>query len=575
MRLHKGSQACLLLLVHAVGQVVVAVNFKQCLNDIVQNASTTQNFTGLLNGDGDPVSNLSDATSISYSMCASRCRPQQEPFQWPVFSQEFSAWLLPNLALISQLPFGAQYRIDNLMSAVLTVGSPTLAGYSLFITLLNSRWINRRFDHSVNHPNSRFAVSILSSLQQVPLRLHPDRARLSSLIVLPENDSWLRCLAEFVNYTHTWSIASATSIVWVVIAYILTVANSLLDVYANFQSHGEATGSLWLWLIPIVVGWLQLSPKCDFNRLQEAYDRADRHSIPTGAAGVCTGISPAPSHRALVITAREEDVMSPDEFLTPPVFNYSRSLRWAFTAETICLQFEVTSENAHSHLPAHSGSESTEFGTTSGTDDGDRRGFPQDAVMYCPQSSHWAPGVFTRMAIASCASLALQWGTAGAAIVVAWFTPTVGLGCRSMGYLLYAVISTLIWMMLLMSSILAHHSAAYPRRAPLFSRVALALSHFLRWTGKLLAIINFVLVILACVFQYSNFYDRCFCNSSVFSTRGAAYAVVIETIAQAAQAKAAWIGAIVLACTSASIFLGLVYLLLDTIPSYRSHFSSR
>ncbi|KAG1751847.1 hypothetical protein EDB19DRAFT_1203933 [Suillus lakei] len=132
-----------------------------------------------------------------------------------------------------------------------------------------------------------------------------------------------------------------------------------------------------------------------------------------------------------------------------------------------------------------------------------------------------------------------------------------------MGYLLYGVISTLIWMMLLMSSILAHHSAAYSSRESLSPRIALALSHCLRRTGKLLAIINFVLIILACVFQYSNFYDRCFCNSSVFSRRGAAYAVIIETAAQAAQAKTAWIGALVLACTSASIFLVLVYLLLD------------
>lgn len=190
MRLHKGSRAALLLLVYAAGTVVAAVNFTQCLNDIIQNANATQNLTGLLNGDGDPVSNVSDATSISYSMCTSSCGAGQEPFQWAVFSQEFSAWLLPNLALISQLPFGAQYRLDNLMSAVLTVGSPTLAGYSLFITLLNSRWIKRRFDQLMDYPNSRFVLSILSSLQQVPLRLHPDRVRLPSLIILPENDSW-------------------------------------------------------------------------------------------------------------------------------------------------------------------------------------------------------------------------------------------------------------------------------------------------------------------------------------------------------------------------------------------------
>jgi hypothetical protein len=51
---------------------------------------------------------------------------------------------------------------------------------------------------------------------------------------------------------------------------MLTVANSLSDVYSDVQSNGEATGSIWLWLIPIVVGWLQLSPKCDFDHLQAA-----------------------------------------------------------------------------------------------------------------------------------------------------------------------------------------------------------------------------------------------------------------------------------------------------------------
>ncbi|KAG1816879.1 uncharacterized protein BJ212DRAFT_181309 [Suillus subaureus] len=573
MHFHKGSQACLLLLVHAV-MIVAGVNFTQCLNDIIQSANATKNLSGLLDSDGHPVSSVANATSISYSLCTSHCGTGQEPFQWSVFSQEFSAWLLPNLALISQLPFGAQYRVDNLMSALLTVGSPALAGYSLFITLLNSRWINRRFNHSVDHPNSRFAVSILSSLQQVPLRFHPDRTHLYSLIALPENDSWWKCLAEFVDYTHTWSIASATSIAWVIIAYILTVANSLSDVYADVQSNGEASGSMWLWLIPIVVGWLQLSPKCDFNRLQAAYERADKHALRTGAADIRTRMPLASSRRALAITAKEEDVMSPDEFLTPPIFNYSRSLRWASTAETICLVFKVASEKAHS-LPSDLGSERAEFDTAIQSDttrDTDDRESCQDPIMYCAQpgeaqSSHWAPGVFTRMAIASCASLALQWGTVGAALLVGWFTPTTEMGCRAMGYLLYGVISTLIWMMLLMSSILAHYSAAYSHRKSLSARVALALSHFLRWMGKLWAVINFFLVVLACIFQYSNFYDRCFCNSSVFSRRGAAYTVIIETAAQAGRAKTAWIVALVLACTSASSFLGVVYLLLDTVPS--------
>ncbi|KAG2075355.1 hypothetical protein BDR04DRAFT_1140078 [Suillus decipiens] len=515
MRLYRGSQTglALLLLMHAAITVVAAVNFTQCLNNIIQDADATHNLTGFLDGDGDPVSNVSDAISISYSMWKSRCGTGQEPFQWSVFSQEFSAWLLPNTALISQLPFGAQYRLDNFMSAVLTVGSPTLAGYSLFIALLNSRWIKHRFD-SVDHYNSRFALCILSSLQQVPLRLHPDHARLRSLILLPENDPWWKFLAEFVDYTRTWSIASASSIAWVIVAYILTIANSLSNVYADIQSSGEATGSMWLWLIPIVVGWLQLSPKCDFKRLQAAYDRADRHSLRIETADIAVQMLPASSRRALAITAKEDDVMSPDELLTPPVFNYWRSLRWASTVDTILMVFKVASD-ARSHPPVH-GSERVRSGIN--IDDRNQHGSLQCAQPNEVQiiSSYWAPGMFTRMVIASCASLALQWGTV-AAFLVGWFTPTTGLGRRTISYLLYGVISTLVWMMLLMSSILAHSSAANPHRVS--ARVASGFS--------------------------------CYCNSSVLSRRGAAYAVIIETTAQAAQDKAAWIGAFVLACTSA------------------------
>ncbi|KAG2123569.1 hypothetical protein DEU56DRAFT_924051, partial [Suillus clintonianus] len=555
-----------LLLAHAMGSVA-RLDFSQCLSGIVENATATQNLTGLLNGNGDPVSNVSDATAITYSLCTSVCGTGQEPFQWPVFSQDFSSWLLPNLALISQLPFGAQYRLDNLMSAVLTVGSPVLAGYSLFITLLNSRWINRRFSQAVDYPNSCFAVSILSSLQQVPLRLHLDRAHFPSLIVLPENDTWWKYFSELVDYTHTWSIASATSITWVVVAFILTLANSPWNDYTNTQADGDATISMWLWLIPIVVGWLQLSPRCDFDRLQSAYDRADQYAR-TGIADTHTGIPPASTRRALAITAMDEDVMSPDELLTPPVFNYSRSLRWAYTAQMIFLMYKAASEKAQARIPVRFGSGWVESNTIKTIHPSNRYGTPQEITAYCAQPdgakhSHWAPGVFTRIFAASCVALALQWGTVGGAVILAYFTPTTGIGCRSLSYLVYAGLSTLVWMLLLMSSILAHYSAAYSRRASLSARAALALSHCLRRMGRLLAIANSIWVVTACIFQYSSFYDTCFCKSSVIGRGKAAYTVIIESTAQAAQVKAAWIGSIVLASGSALIFIGLVNLLLD------------
>jgi hypothetical protein len=136
-----------------------------------------------------------------------------------------------------------------------------------------------------------------------------------------------------------------------------------------------------------------------------------------------------------------------------------------------------------------------------------------------------------------------------------------------MSYLIYGGLSTLIWVLLLTSSILAHYSATYSRRTrePLSARIVMGLSHWLRWTGKLLAIINSAVVVLTSVFQYSSFYDRCYCNSSVFSRGGDAYAVIIETATQAAQSKSAWIGAVALACVSAAAFLGLLNVLVDRI----------
>ncbi|KAG2123584.1 hypothetical protein DEU56DRAFT_917382 [Suillus clintonianus] len=571
MRWHTCSQAlALLLLVHS--RSVVGIDWNQCFTDITANAIATNNLAGLLNLNGDPVSNISDATGISYSLCISFCGSGLH-FQWSAFSQDFSSWLLPYLALISQLPFGAQDRFDNLMSALLTVGSPVLAGYSLIITLLNSRWINRQFRQAVNYPNSGFVVSIVSSLQQVPLGLHSDPIRFASLVILPENDCWWKYFSQMVDYSHsTWSIASGTSIVWVVVSYILSItsyvqSSTSLSGVASNVADGGATGSMWLWLISIVVGWLLLSPKCDFRRLQKAYDQAGQHA----RAGIIHAHPPAFTEKALTITAQDQDVVSPDELLTPPVFNYSRSLQWASTAETIFLAYKTASEKAENRIPVHSDSDSDWVKSDDPKSihpDNRLHGSNEQIIAYCAAQprSRWAPGVFTRMAQASCASLALQWGTVGGAIVIEWFTPTIGMGCRSLGFLVYGVVSTVIWIMLLTSSILAHYSAAYSSSQALPARIALAFSHLLRRMGKLLAIANSIWVIMTCVFQYSYFYDTCYCDSSMISRgRAAGYVTMMETTAQVAETKSAWIGGLVLACTSAAAFVIFVSLFMDTL----------
>jgi hypothetical protein len=152
------------------------------------------------------------------------------------------------LALVSQLPFGSNNRLDNLVSMLLTVGSPTLAAYSLALTVLNGHWIAQRFS-GVSYPNVRNAVRILSSLQQSPLSVNTDGSLLASLVVLHANDEFWEELAVWLNYVHTWfvsclvccvctkrltvlprSISAVASILWVVIAYVFTVVDSFTGI---------------------------------------------------------------------------------------------------------------------------------------------------------------------------------------------------------------------------------------------------------------------------------------------------------------------------------------------------------
>jgi hypothetical protein len=49
----------------------------------------------------------SGPTQITYNQCVETCGGGAGDFKWTMFSQGFGAWLLPWIALIFQLPFGA------------------------------------------------------------------------------------------------------------------------------------------------------------------------------------------------------------------------------------------------------------------------------------------------------------------------------------------------------------------------------------------------------------------------------------------------------------------------------------
>ncbi|KDR77695.1 hypothetical protein GALMADRAFT_65963, partial [Galerina marginata CBS 339.88] len=561
-----------------LAQLASSVNFDQCLASI-----NSMTIDGKLDNHGRPLpASTNNATAITYDLCLSQCGAGHEPFQWPIFSQQFNAWLLPWLALISQLPFGANDLTNNLESMFLTVGSPTLAAYSLALTALNGRWIAKRFWRYRHYANVASAVQVLSSLQQSPLRISSD-AGLDSLIILPQNDQWWQELVKSLQYTHTWSISSGTSIAWVIIAYIFTLIDYFTQsAETNRNTNGGSVGTLWLWLLPIVIGWLYLSPKCDSKRLREAVERVNS-SVHVANTSTGPPIINATQMHAISLDFSTADTARLHESITAPIFNYARFLPWVYAVTLVADKFDsVCDRNLHNDeiAPGITWSKRKTGGWDQLTD--------WQVKKYCrwvpvvgrePPKSRVGSSAFLRMFIASFLALMLQWGTTGAAIVVVWFTPTIGLGCRSLSYIIYGGVSTLVWMMLLTSSVITFYTTDEPAEPypgvlvvlP-FRQVARHIAVGLREGGKVLAGINALLIVLASAAQFAGLFDRCDCNSSVIGLGKGAYNVISLTHSDGRSMLNSWFGGIALAIATACIFGSRIFLLTNSATTQTENY---
>ena len=366
--------------------VAASTNFKQCMDDVRSGKFGSEGGTDSF---GNPVS-ISEATGITYGLCVRACGGGAEAFDLASFSQQFTAWLLPWLALISQLPFGARTRPDDLISIALTLGSPTLVAYSLTLTVLNAHWLGEKF-RLVSDPSRDHVVSVLKNLQQVPIVVQdgmpvptvvqdgtptanehdPEQIPLQVLPATVHGLRWWQDLAERLDYADTWSLATAVSVFWVVVAYLFTMvgafgSQSFDAVQRRVGLVGYGVASLWLWLLPVVIGWQLISPRSNYKRTEAAVSAAN-------------GI--------LRLDYYEPGSPGCDRECSPPVYNYARFLMWTRAVDDIHARFDTTSV---------------------------RRGL-------------WRWDVLWRFTIASALAFLLQWSTAMAAVLFAYFTPTRGM----------------------------------------------------------------------------------------------------------------------------------------------------
>lgn len=102
-----------------------------------------------------------------------------------------------------------------------------------------------------------------------------------------------------------------------------------------------------------VIGWLQVSPKCDFDRVAQAVEKANRKLY---LAHETNPSKPILSHHKSDYTAFElkhyrRGSVHRDEESSAPIFNYARFFPWVHAVEQVAEAFECASLKARRHQP--------------------------------------------------------------------------------------------------------------------------------------------------------------------------------------------------------------------------------
>ena len=116
--------------------------FQECAIDINTTSTDVSDRSFLVESSGSFTNNLKNAWGISYGACMTLCGSGWEAFDLCFFLTSVSSWVLPWLALTAHLPYERKKISTDLVSVLLAVGSPMLIMYSLYLTVLNSSWIN-------------------------------------------------------------------------------------------------------------------------------------------------------------------------------------------------------------------------------------------------------------------------------------------------------------------------------------------------------------------------------------------------------------------------------------------------
>lgn len=284
-------------------------DYSQCAIDANQSYWKAPNDTFLRDQRGKPTADMSQAWGISYESCKDICgNPvNTRSYDWNSLSQGLTSWLLPWLALTAQLPFETKDKQTNLMALLLALGSPSLITFSLTLTILDARWINRKFQRikedsknlrprrSLQTKAIKAARLILIESQHIPIQIfNGPRREFAHLVVCPENWAWWRSLRKEIQKTkREWTYSLYAQIGWVCVSQLVAIVDFFTSTSFNTSiGIGLAINSLWIWMIPVVLGWVYIGTQTSAGSIKAAIASVDVAVIglERNVTGECIGI---------------------------------------------------------------------------------------------------------------------------------------------------------------------------------------------------------------------------------------------------------------------------------------------
>ena len=193
------------------------------------------------------------------------------------------------------------------MALLLAVGSPSLLIYSLAMTILQARWTNRIFRqivenarplHRSSHTSAiKAARAILIELQHIPIRVrNGTRREIAQLVVRPENGTWWCRLRQGILKTkREWTYSLYGQVGFVCVAQLLAIIcffTSLSNDWSTSIGIGLAINCLWLWMIPVVLGWVYVGTQTSARSVKVALTEATVPALgfERNLSGDCYGI---------------------------------------------------------------------------------------------------------------------------------------------------------------------------------------------------------------------------------------------------------------------------------------------